>query len=288
MLPLLRAVRPRQWTKNLSIFAAAIFAREIFHPQALLHSSVAVLAFCALASSVYLLNDWVDRDRDRLHPEKRHRPIASGQVSGAQAAVLAFVLVSVGVALSLWLGQDFATFSIGYVVLQVLYTYLLKHIVILDVMIIALGFLIRVVSGGVVIQVPVSNWLYLCTVLLALFLGFAKRRHELSSLQADALGHRANLSEYSVSLLDQLLSVVAAACIVAYGLYTVAHETVEKVGSDRLKFTVPFVLYGIFRYLYLIHRKDAGGSPEKVLLSDRPLIIDLLLFIVVAGLVLYR
>jgi 4-hydroxybenzoate polyprenyltransferase len=163
----------------------------------------------------------------------------------------------------------------------------LKQFVILDVVIIAIGFLVRVVGGGIAIDVPVSNWLYLCTLLLATFLGFAKRRHELSSLP-EAASHRTNLSEYSLPMLDQMIAVVGAACVLAYGLYTVSPDTVEHVGSDRLKFTVPFVLYGIFRYLFLLHKRGAGGSPERVLLTDPPFMVNILLFILVAGVVLYR
>jgi len=282
-----RLIRPRQWTKNLSIFAPLLFSKSALHGPSVLKATLAVLAFCCLASAIYILNDWVDRERDRIHPEKRHRPIAAGKVSGLGAALLGLCLVSAGAALALTVGRPFALLAAGYVALQIAYTFVLKHWVLVDVGVIAIGFLIRVVSGGLAIDVPVSNWLYLCTLLLAVFLGFAKRRHEISALQADALHHRANLSEYSLPMLDQMMSIVAAACIVAYGLYTVSHETLEKVGSDGLKYTVPFVLFGIFRYLYLIHRRNAGGSPERVLLSDVPLIIDLLLFVGVSAWALY-
>ncbi len=282
-----RQLRLRQWTKNLAIFAPLLFAKAIFVGDAALRASAAVFSFCLLASGIYTLNDWMDRHADRLHPEKRLRPIAAGQLGGPGAAVLVLTCWSGAAALALWVGQSFAFVALGYVGLQICYSLGLKRLVILDVVVIAIGFVIRVVGGGVAIGVPVSNWLYLCTLLLAVFLGFAKRRHELSSLQGDASAHRANLSEYSVPLLDQLISVVAASCILAYGLYTVSRETVEHVGSDRLKFTVPFALYGIFRYLFLIHRRGAGGSPERVLLSDAPLIICLLLYVAVCGWALY-
>jgi 4-hydroxybenzoate polyprenyltransferase len=284
---LLRSVRPRQWTKNLAVFAPLVFAKSVLDEGAVLRASLAVVSFCLLAGGVYVFNDLVDRDRDRLHPEKRNRPIASGLLSSRAAITLLLFCWLSGSAIAYWVRPEFAAIALGYVVLQILYSFVFKRWVIVDVVIIALGFVIRVVGGGVAISVPVSNWLYLCTLLLAVFLGFAKRRHEISSLPAQALPHRENLNEYSLSLLDQMLSVVAASCILAYGLYTVAQDTIDHVGSDRLKFTVPFVIYGIFRYLFLIHRRGAGGSPERVLLSDPPMVINLLLYLAVVGWALY-
>jgi 4-hydroxybenzoate polyprenyltransferase len=286
-LDLLRELRPRQWTKNLVVFAPLLFAKNVLLEGQALKAALAVAAFCLLASSIYVVNDWIDRDKDRLHPEKAKRPIAAGLISGPWAAVLALACAGGGGAIAFWVRPEFAYVAGGYVVLQVLYSVSLKKVVILDVMIIALGFIIRVVGGGVAIGVQLSNWLFLCTLLGALFLGFAKRRAELSSLQGEQLGHRANLDEYSLPMLDQLMSIAAASCILAYGLYTVSRETVDHVGSDRLKFTVPLVIYGFFRYLFLIHRRGAGGSPEKVLLSDPPLIFDVLLIVAVAAWALY-
>lgn len=285
---LLRALRPRQWTKNLALYAALLFARKVTDRGALVTETLAALAFCLLASGVYVLNDWVDREKDRLHPDKKERPIAAGLISAPVAAALCAVCWMAGGALALHVGRSFAELAAGYVGLQLAYSFLLKRLVILDVVVIAIGFVLRVVGGGVAIDVPVSNWLYLCTLLLALFLGFAKRRHELSSLDIAAGAHRENLSEYTVPMLDQMISVVAASCILSYGLYTVSAETMAKVGSDHLKFTVPMVIYGIFRYLYLIHHKNLGGSPERVLLSDVPLMADLALFVAVSGWALYR
>lgn len=282
-----RQLRPRQWTKNLAVFAPLLFAKRALDGTAVWHATLAVAAFCFLASSIYVLNDWLDREKDRLHPEKRRRPIASGQLGGGLALVIGLVCFAVGAGLTWLASPELVPVAGGYLILQVLYSFLLKHQVILDVLVIAVGFVLRVIGGGVAISVPVSNWLYLCTLLLAVFLGFAKRRNELTSLANDASGHRAALSDYSLPLLDQLISVVSAACVVAYGLYTVSEDTVAHVGSDALKYTVPFVLYGIFRYLYLMHRRNAGGSPERVLLSDPPLIIDLLLYVAVVGWALY-
>ncbi len=280
-------MRPRQWTKNLAVFAPLLFAKSVFKGDAALRATMAVVSFSLLAGAVYVLNDWLDREKDRLHPEKRNRPIAAGLVTDRAALALFLFCLLSGGAVAFWVRPQFAAVAAGYVLLQVLYSLALKHWVIVDVVVISLGFVIRVAGGGVAIDVPVSNWLYLCTLLLAVFLGLAKRRHEISSLAEVALAHRSSLNDYSLPLLDQMLAVVASSCIVAYGLYTVAQDTIEHVGSDRLKFTVPFVIYGIFRYLFLIHKRGAGGSPERVLLSDPPLIINLLLYLAVASWALY-
>lgn len=286
-LAVVRALRPRQWTKNLAAYAPLLFARSLFEPGAALHATLAVVSFCLVVSGVYVLNDWMDREKDRLHPEKRLRPIAAGLIPGPLAAAMLVVCWAVGGALAYMARPEFLAVVAGYVALQVAYTFALKRMVILDVVVIALGFVIRVAGGGVAIHVPLSNWLYLCTLLLALFLGFAKRRHELVSLQGEASAHRANLSDYSVPMLDQMISVVAASCILAYGLYTVSAETVAHVGSDRLKFSVPCVVYAIFRYLFLIHKRGAGGSPERVLLSDAPLMISIGVYVAIIGWALY-
>jgi len=284
---ILGALRPRQWTKNLIVFAPLLFAKSVFRDSAALEAFSAFVSFCLLAGGVYVFNDWIDREKDRLHPEKRGRPIAAGLISGGTAAAMVIGCWVIGGAIAVAIRPAFALVAASYVGLQIIYSLLLKGHVILDVVVIALGFVLRVLGGGVAIDVPVSNWLYLCTLLLALFLGFAKRRHELASLYGDAVSHRPNLDNYSLPMLDQMMAVVAASCILAYGLYTVAQETVEKVGSDHLKFTVPFVIYGIFRYLFLMHKRGAGGSPERVLLSDPPMIINLVLFVAVAAWALY-
>lgn len=286
-LAMLQQLRPRQWTKNAAVLAPLLFARSLLQPGSALRAAMAAVAFSLAASGIYVLNDWLDREKDRLHPEKRHRPIAAGRVGPVLAAALLLGCWAGAAALSALLGSSFAAVLGGYVALQVLYSFWLKHQVVVDVLVIAIGFVLRVVAGAVAISVPVSNWLYLCTLLLALFLGFAKRRAELGVLEEEAGAHRANLGEYSVALLDQLISVTAACCILAYGLYTVSPDTVRHVGSDDLKFTVPFVVHGIFRYLYLVHRRGLGGSPEKVLLSDVPMGMTVLGFLSVVAGVLY-
>lgn len=281
-----RALRPRQWTKNGVLLVPLLFAKSIFSQGLALRALLGVGAFSLLASGVYVVNDWFDREKDRLHPEKRKRPIAAGHLSGTAAIVLVALCWSVAGAVGWWISPSFVAVLAGYLALQVLYTGGLKRLVLLDIMAIALGFILRVVAGAEAIDVEVSNWLFLCTLLGALFLGFAKRRAELSSLE-DATAHRASLADYTVPLLDQMMSICAACCILAYGLYTVSKETLEHVGNDHLKFTVPFVVYAVFRYLFLVHKHGAGGAPEKVLLGDVPLMVDIALYLGVAGWALY-
>lgn len=284
---MVRALRPRQWTKNAVLLVPLVFARGVFARGLLLHALAAVLAFSLLASGVYVVNDWFDREKDKLHPEKRLRPIAAGHLGFGAAMGLVGACWLGAAAVGWYVGPAFTGVMVGYLLLQVLYTGALKKLVILDVMAIALGFIVRVVAGAVAISVDVSNWLFLCTLLGAIFLGFAKRRAELSSLEGDAVAHRTNLADYSLPMIDQMMSISAACAILAYGLYTVAHETVTRVGSDHLKFTVPCVIYGVFRYLFLVHKRGAGGAPEKVLLGDLPLQADIALFFALAAWALY-
>ena len=274
----LRVLRPRQWTKNLAVFAPLLFARRIFDGESALRELLAFVAFCFLSSGTYVFNDWIDREGDRLHPEKKLRPIAAFEIRARTVLLLIVICWAAGLDLGSMLGWKFAALGASYLVLQISYAFVLKHMVVLDVLSIAAGFVLRVLAGAVAIDVPVSGWLFLCALLLALFLGLAKRRQELVSLKEIATEHRRALGEYSLPLLDQMLATVAGMCILAYGLYTVAPDTVAKVGSDRLKWTLPFVLYGIFRYLYLVHRRDVTGSPEKVLLSDVPTVVNLVLY----------
>lgn len=282
-----RALRVKQWTKNGALLAPLLFAKSIFAEGQLLKAIISVISFSFLASGVYVINDWFDRDKDRLHPEKRKRPIAAGHLSGSAAVALVILCWSASGVLASFLGSSFAGVLVGYLALQVLYTGGLKKLVILDIMAIALGFILRVVAGAVAIDVVVSNWLFLCTLLLAVFLGFAKRRAELSSLEDNATAHRSNLADYSLGMLDQMMSISASSTILAYTLYTVSKETIDHVGSDRLKYTVPCVLYALFRYLFLVHKRGAGGAPEKVLLGDRPFQVAIAVYLVIAAWALY-
>jgi 4-hydroxybenzoate polyprenyltransferase len=282
-----RAMRVRQWTKNGVLLAPLVFAKSALAGASLVRALLATIAFSLLASGVYLINDWVDREKDRLHPEKRKRPIAAGHLTLRGALGLVALSWGGAAALGAFLGPSFLGVLLGYLALQAAYTWVLKHHVILDVMAIAMGFILRVVAGAAAINVEVSNWLFLCTLLGAVFLGFAKRWAELSVLEEDATSHRANLADYSPAMLDQMMSISAASTIVAYSLYTVSKETIEHVGSDRLKYTVPCVVYGVFRYLFLVHKRGAGGAPEKVLLGDRALQADIVVFLAIAAWVLY-
>ena len=285
--PWIRVLRPRQWTKNLAVFAPLLFARAVFVHGLAARALLAFVAFCFLASGTYVFNDWIDREEDRRHPEKALRPIAARELRARTVLLLIVLCWAAGLDLGLMLGWKFAALGATYLALQLAYTGFLKHQVILDVLCIAAGFVLRVLAGGVAIDVPISGWLFLCALLLALFLGLAKRRQELVSLEEGATQHRPSLGEYSLPLLDQMLSTVAGMCILAYGLYTVAPDTGAKVGSDRLKWTLPFVLYGILRYLFLVHRRHVTGSPERVLFSDVPTIVNLVLYAAAVFAVLY-
>ena len=286
--PLLVLIRPLQWVKNLILFAALVFGGRLFEAHAVVWSLLGFAAFCLLSSAAYVLNDIRDAEKDRRHPEKRLRPIPSGQVAVPTAAALGAALL-VGAALLSWpLGLDFVGVMVAYAVLQVAYSLGLKNVVILDVMSIATGFVLRAVAGGAAIDVEVSPWLIICTFLLALFLGFVKRRHEVTLLERDAGEHRASLREYSPYYLDQMISVVTASTVVAYAFYTVSPEVREKLHTDELYLTIPFVLYGIFRYLYVVHQRDGGGDPTRQLMVDPPLWVNVGLWIGTAVWLLYR
>ena len=263
MKAILVSLRPHQWTKNLVVLAALAFSKHLFEPEPLLRTLLAFALFCGLSGAVYLVNDVADVERDRLHPRKRLRPVASGALSPQAALALAAGLGAACLALSLLLGAPFAACALLYLALNLAYSFRLKDVVILDVLAVSLGFVLRAVAGAVAIGVHISEWLLICTILLALFLTLGKRRNELTSLEAAAPEHRRSLSEYSPYLLDQMISVVTASCLTAYAFYTTAAETREKFQTDRLAWTIPFVLYGIFRYLYLVHRREQGGSPTE-------------------------
>ena len=287
MSSLVRSLRPSQWTKNLIIFAALLFARRLTDGSAVVLSVAAFAVFCALSGVVYLVNDIVDREADRRHPLKRNRPIASGALPVAVAATTATLLGAGALTAAFLLRFEFGVVATGYVALLALYSGPLKHVVIIDVLTIAIGFVLRAVAGAVVINVEISNWLLIVTVLLALFLALSKRRHELVLLADGATSHRPILEEYSPYLLDQMISVVTASTLVSYAFYTVSPDTVQKFGTDKLGLTLPFPLYGIFRYLYLVHQKEGGGSPSDLLLNDRPLLACVALWAAAVVLVLY-
>ncbi len=284
---LLESMRIRQWLKNSVIFAALIFSQTLGEPGKLGRAIAAFGLFCAFSSAVYILNDILDLKRDRLHPVKRSRPLAAGDLPAVAAVAAAIALVTVSLPLAWLLSPSFALCGIAYLLINVAYSLWLKTVVIVDVMIIAGGYVIRAAAGGLAIDVEISAWLILCTILLSLFLGFTKRRQELAQHEALASSTRVALRDYSVAFLDQMISIVTSATVVAYALYTLAPETRQKLGTPYLPLTIPFVLYGIFRYLYLVHRKDMGENPTGAFYADRPLFINVVLWAVAAVVILY-
>lgn len=274
--PLLRAMRPLQWTKNLIVFTPLIFSLQVFELSTFAKALSAFLAFCLASSAIYLLNDVRDLDQDRLHPEKRFRPVATGEVAPRTALISAGLLASAGVLLAGLVRLEFGLVVVLYLLLMLAYNLGLKELVFLDVFAIAAGFLLRAGGGAVAIDVPISPWLYLCTLLLALLLGFGKRRHELQMMEQSAGSTRASLEQYSIALLDQVIAVVAGATILAYAIYTIDGPTT--LDHYELAVTVPIVAYAIFRYLYLVYRQQQGGSPEVMLVTDRPLALSVLLW----------
>jgi len=284
---IVRSMRPQQWTKNVAVFAALIFARKACDTAALLSVIGAFAVFCLVSSAVYVLNDLADREADRAHPVKRNRPIASGSLRPLTAVAVAAFAGAAGLAWAVALEPLFCAAVAAYLLLQIAYSLFLKRVVILDVFVVATGFVLRVLGGGLVIRVVISSWLIVCTVLLSLFLALCKRRHELVLIGDNAREHREVLSHYTAHLLDQMISVVASATVMAYALYTLAPETAQKFGTRNLVFTVPFVLYGVLRYLYLVYRKGEGGEPETTLLTDPALLASVALWVSVAGIIIY-
>jgi 4-hydroxybenzoate polyprenyltransferase len=275
--PLLRCMRVEQWIKNLCLFAGVVFTPERGHAaEHWLRPGIGFLIFCFLSAAVYIINDIADAGRDRQHPIKRFRPIAAGEISARSAAFFAASLALVSMAAGFALGTMFGTMASAYFLLTLAYSFILKQIVIADLLTIAVGFVLRAVAGAVVVDVPISPWLLVCTGLLALFLGLTKRRAELATLQEGAGRHRGVLGEYSPELLDQWITAVLACTLMAYTLYTFNSPTAQ--GHPSLMATIPFVIYGLFRYLYLVHRDNAGGSIATELIADRPLLLDIFLW----------
>jgi 4-hydroxybenzoate polyprenyltransferase len=292
VLSLVVSLRPAQWTKNLFVFGALLFGQRGTTPAfldgvAIAQALAAFAVFCALSGVVYLINDVADRENDRLHPLKRNRPIAAGAVSPGLAIATAVVLGAGALAAAYTLRPAFALVSITYLMLLSLYSALFKHMVILDVITLATGFVLRAVGGAVAIDVPISHWLLILIMLLALFLALSKRRHELVLLADGAGSHRPILQEYSPYLLDQMIGVVTASTLVSYVIYTISPETVQKFHTDYLGLTLVFPLYGIFRYLYLVHQKEGGGSPSDMLQNDRPLLACVALWAVSVAAIIY-
>ena len=273
---ILKAMRPRQWTKNLLCAAALVMAGRLRDGASDLRMLLCVVLFCALSGAVYLLNDSLDVEQDRLHPTKRFRPVASGRLPVRVAQTSAVVIGVLSLLISLSLGVAFLETALAYIVLQLGYVFILKHEVLLDVFALALGYVLRAAAGAVAIRVEISVWLYLCTILGGLFLALGKRRGELIELGDQAGTHRRNLDQYSLALVDQLITIVSSSTIVAYSLYTFTAPNLP--GNHQMMITVPFAVYGVFRYLYLVHEHGQGGNPEEILLRDRSLQVCILLW----------
>ena len=268
------SLRPTQWSKNLFVVAPLVFARELFDVELLLRAALAFVLFSAASSSVYLVNDLRDREKDRLHPLKRRRPIASGELDAGVAAVAAAVLAAAALGGGLWLGARFTVILAVFIALSSLYTFGLKNVVIVDVMAVAFNYVLRVEGGAAAIDVQVSTWILLCTIFVALFLAFSKRRHELLLMSERAADQRQVLVDYGPAFLDQMINVVTASTLLCYALYTLAPETVEKFGTTALIYTLPFVLFGIFRYLYLIYQVSTPRNPTEAILRDLPFVLN--------------
>jgi 4-hydroxybenzoate polyprenyltransferase len=273
-----QSLRPAQWAKNSFVLAPLVFGGLLLDRQALLRGLLALAAVCCTASAVYLVNDLRDREEDRKHPLKRLRPLAAGTLPVPVAVLALVALAAIALALSWRLGAAFIGILGAYTALNLLYTFWFKHLVILDVMSISLGFVLRIEAGAQAMGVQVSRWLFLCTIFLALFLAFSKRRHELTLLAGSASEQRKVLDHYSPAFLDQMINVVTASSVLAYALYAVAPETVEKYHTQNLIFTIPLVLYGIFRYLYLMYQREGERNPTEAILRDPPFLLNILLW----------
>lgn len=284
---LILELRPRHWIKNLFIFAGLFFSRQFFDLELLMRVGLGFILFSLAASSVYIFNDILDLAQDRKHPAKRQRPLAAGRIGVGQAAVTAVILAASAVIGAFLLNKNYFATLVIYMLMNLAYSLKIKHVVILDILFIAFGFILRVLAGVALARVYPSDWLIICAMTLALFLGFTKRRQELVFNQNNGTAAREVLSQYSIAFLDQMIAVVTACTIIAYALYTVAGETVARFGTRNLVATVPFVLYGIFRYFYLIHQQGQGEDPTTLVLRDKPTLVNLLLWLITVAMIIY-
>lgn len=283
---LFKTMRPRQWVKGIIVYAALVFDGKLLDLDLFLKTTLIFVAFCLISSAVYLMNDLVDIEKDRQHPRKRLRPLASGQLDPRLAAATAAGLGIISLGAAFWLNIWAGIVLVVYLVQNVAYSFWLKNVVIVDVMVLSLGFLLRVVAGVVVVQVTnFSPWLYICVTLLALFLGFGKRRHELVLLEGDASNHRASLAEYNLPLLDQIITIITTSTLVAYTFYS--FDAATALAHNKMLVTAPFVFYFIARYLYLVHVKHQGGAPDELLLEDQPLLVNSVLWALTVVVLIY-
>lgn len=283
---LTRLMRIYQWTKNALVLMPLIFAQELMNPDAVVRSLVAVIAFCFAASATYIFNDIVDLENDKRHPEKKNRALARGDVSLPTAGALALVLLVGSVVLAWFLNVNFLLALLVYIGLTIGYSLVLKNVFIVDVIVVALGFVIRAIAGAVAINVVFSNWLIVCTLFLALFLALGKRRGEIVLLEDQACTHREVLHHYSTTFIDQMLLIVAGGALITFTIYTCSAEVVERIGTDKLYMTLPFVVYGLARYLWLVE-KNGTGDPSQVLLKDWPTCIAVLLWAATCVVIIY-
>ena len=281
------SMRPEQWIKNFFVFTALLFSKNLLNLSKDIDALVGFIIFCMITGCSYIINDLVDLEKDKLHPTKSQRPIASGRLNKTTAIKITTIICLVSLSFAFYINSFFGIIVLTYFLLNIGYSIYLKNIVIIDVVTIASGFVLRVLGGAVIISVTSSQWLVLCTILLSLFLGFSKRRHELILLEDNATGHRKVLEHYSPYFLDQMISVVTASTLICYALYTMSKDTIEKLGTSKLIYTIPFVLYGIFRYLYLVHQKEKGGSPTEIVFTDKPMIINISLWVIASVMFIY-
>jgi len=282
----LKLLRVQQWAKNGFIFVPLFFSQNLFNTNFLILSISAFFSFCFISSSMYIINDILDKERDKFHPIKKLRPIASGSVSIIEGFIISFILLILSIFTASTLPQTFYLIILAYLFLQIIYTLSLKNFVILDGISIALGFILRILGGGVAIDVPISSWLFLCTFFLALFLAFCKRRAEMEL--ENYSDQRQVLEKYSKTFLDHLISISAGITVLCYSLYIISPETIKKFHSPYLILTLPFVVYGIYRYLYLVHIKNIGEEPSSVLFKDKPFLLNILLWIIIFFAILYE
>lgn len=288
-LKLFELIRPKQWIKNLFVFAPILFAGQLLNLPLLIQNILAFIAFCGVSSSVYVLNDIIDVESDRAHKKKRYRPIAAGDVTINQAKILFFILLVFTAAICFRLNYLFGLTILFYFINNLLYTFKIKNVVLLDVFSISTGFILRVIGGAVAIDVSISSWMIITTIFISLFLGISKRRAELSGPNQENLEkQRKVLSDYDVVFVDQLNTVAATGTIISYALYTVSEKAISAFHSDKLIYTTPFVIYGIFRYLYLLHQKNMGESPTSIVTKDIPIIINSLLWLIVCAVIIYK
>ena len=290
MIPhLIKLARPKQWVKNLFVFAPLLFSKHIFEPGYVINSLEAFITFCFVSSAVYIINDILDVESDRAHPKKKYRPIASGEINIKQAIIFLIVLLVIVILTFFFQNPAFIFLAVLYFITNLFYSIKIKSVVLLDVFFISFGFMLRVLGGAAAISVPVSSWMVLTTIFISLFLAISKRRGELSQVinQENIEKQRPVLKEYSVEFADQLNTIAAAGTIISYALYTVSERTVATFGTEKLIYTTPFVIYGIFRYMYLIHRKNLGESPTSLVTKDIPIMLNVLCWFIVCVLIIY-